>query len=345
MSSAHFICPSDPILFKEMKRLLSPYGDSHGGFDPKLAPEPKPLNLESEPMQRLREELHKAGYMFGELMKGVETLGRPANILVTGPSASKKSTIVGIMRFLAESCGFNTEKVKEGRMSTLIEPKGVEDYTAAATGTQIVLFEATKVLPKNIEQMDLYLEITGSVGARLMRLDEKTGSYEFAQQVVGASTKAERKEGRNPDLVINTDPVSIRFEHEGGILSFLREGLVKSLDGSGIKLPEDSENELLKKRLETLKILGLDRHMTAQQVHFLAVRLRQESVKTLEDGRAAVYMPRVTLILGERVTEKIPVEQIEVLGPETRYAISKSDSGVKIESWHCPNTWLTEKRS
>ncbi len=339
-------------------------GDQGGGPLGNIEPY---ASAESTETRRLREGLVEAGYRLGEVAKSLTRLGRPANVLITGPSGSKKSTVLGVMRHLVESSGFPSEKMKDGRVSTLVNPKGSVAYTAAGEGTAIIFWEATKTLPHGVGGIDFYLEIEGSPGARIERLSNKTGSYEFALQVVETSQRAERLKDREPDLVINTDPLKIEMEQGGWVTRALRDGWVKSLEGSGINVPTDEENTHLQSKVSMLRRLGLGGYLSASQIEFIAVRLRSESVIEIEGGREAVYLPRINLIIGERATGKIPLEPVNVdnppphkaepsSGPEEPYlrhippsphafyAISAGPSDTHLDSISRPNTWLTTKR-
>jgi hypothetical protein len=322
----------------------------------------KPIpTVESPELRKLGSDLVEAGYLLGETVKKIEKLGRPANILITGPSASKKSTILGILRHLAESSGFKSEKAKEGKKSTLINPKGTNDLLTPAEGTQIVFWESTTILPQKKGEIDFFLEIEGTPGVRLSRLSEKTGSYEFAMQVVETSTKGQRPEGVTPNRTINTDPITLELEHSGWITRKLQEGWKKSFDGSDIPAPTAEENTALQEKITLLKNIGLDRHLNPGQIEFIAVRLRPESIITLKDGRKAAYVPRINLIIGEKFTGNIPLKEIDVTEPpeatrdesrqfapgfmptthHTFYVVSEGPSRRKMGDISAPNSWVT----
>jgi hypothetical protein len=345
-----------------MYRLLrSPDTTNPPGGIPPLV-EVKPIQtVESPELRKLGSDLVEVGFMLGETVKKIEKLGRPANILLSGPSASKKSTILGILRHLAESSGFQSEKAKEGKKSTLMNPKGTNDLLEPAEGTQIVFWESTTILPPRNGEIDFYLEIEGTPGARLSRLSEKTGSYEFALQVVETSTKGQRTEGVTPNMIVNTDPITLELEHSGWVTRKLQEGWRKSFEGSGIPAPTNEENTALQEKITLLKNIGLDKHLNPGQMEFIAVRLRPESIIALKDGRKAAYVPRINLIIGEKFTGNIPLKEIGVREPpeatsdentqfapgfmpttsHTFYVISDGPSARKMADVSAPNSWVT----
>jgi hypothetical protein len=346
---------------------MAPGEAGGGGGGPLERIEPLPPN-ESPEVRKLRGGLEEAGFRLGEVVKRLGSLGRHANVLITGPSASKKSTILGVMRHLVESSGIQSEKMKEGKVSTLVNPKGSVLFEAAAHGTEVVFWESTTVTPPKAQDIDFYLEIQGSPGVRVNRLSEKTGSYEFALQVVETSQRGQKVPGREPDMVLDTDAIGIDMEHSGWVTRRLQDGWRKSLEGSGIPVPKDEENPALQSKIATLRKIGMDRQLSAGQVEFIAVRLRPESIIRLKDGRDAVYLPRISLIVGERFTQRIPIEAVEVadppptepadttaLGPDsymrfippTRhsfYAVSEKPTGLTLDAISTPNSWLTTKK-
>jgi hypothetical protein len=324
-------------------------------------------SAETPQVKQLREGLIEAGYRLGEVVKRLDSLGRHANVLITGPSASKKSTILGVMRHLVESSGIQSEKMKEGKMSTLVNPKGGADFSGPAHGTEVIFWESTTVLPPKVQDIDFYLEIVGTPGVRADRLSQKTGSYEFAMQVVETSLKGQPVPGRVPDLVLDTDPVRLEMEHSGWVTRQLQEGWRKSLEGSGLPLPKDEENAALQAKIALLGKVGLDRHLSPDQVQFIAVRLRPESIMRLKDGRDAIYLPRINLIIGELFTQKVPIMPVDVKDPPeatqeptnpleasylqfippTRhsfYAVSETPTGMCLDAISTPNSWLTTKK-
>lgn len=307
---------------------------------------PNILNQATSPeLQKLSESLVSMGRMMGELMKKVDTLGRPATILITGPPASKKSTFVGIMRHLLESSGFNTEKVKDGKISELHKPGGAGEFKGPSPDTKVVLWETTIVLPKNMREVDLYIGLQGDVNTRVSRLTQKTGSMEFAQIAGGGPLMAIKSQTRNPDIIVNTDAITLEFEQGGGVARLIHEGWRQALAGTQIPVPTDEENQFLQEKMSVLRKVGLGQYLTPHQMAFLAIRLRPDATKKLPDGRDAVLMSRINLVIGESTTSKIPVEEIGPLGKEESfYAIASRPTGQTAADANRPQTWLTTKR-
>jgi len=306
---------------------------------------PMSLPPETQQLQKLQGDLKSLGFMAGELVKRVDSLGRQANILVTGPSASNKSVIIGILRHLIESSGFETEKMKEGKVSALAHPGGRDQQVEHVSQARVILWESTIVLPVRREDLDLYVEVQGSIWKRIDRLDEKMGSLEFAQLVGGAPPRTQRIEGREPDLILDTDAMTIQVEQSGWVTRQIEAGWRQSLTGTNIPLPSNEENTLLQSKLKSLSETGLGEHLTQEQIGYLAIRLIRESLKNLPDGRCAIYIPRINLILGERVTSKIPVERVQsLLEGEELFAVSDNPQSQRMGSLSQQNTWLIPKR-
>ncbi|MCX6695288.1 MAG: hypothetical protein NTU61_03230, partial [Candidatus Altiarchaeota archaeon] len=197
---------------------LHPPKESSAGFE---GLPPKELNPE---LMKLRADLNEVGRLIGEAILKQESLGRPLNVLFTGPPASKKSTLVAITRHLMESSGLKVEKVKDGRPSEIGYTNMQSEYSGPRKGTHVVVYETTTQLPKNMDEIDVYVELSGDPARRALRLADKTGSYEFAQIAVSGPQKAQRSPVRQPDIVVNTDSITIQMEQDGLVTRFIQEG-------------------------------------------------------------------------------------------------------------------------
>jgi len=316
---------------------------------------PKALDIgqQSDPLKVLEASIEEIGFKLGRIVSRyiqTEPKENHINVLITGPPASKKSTFIGLMRHLIESSGLHVEKIKDGdpEHSNSATPA---EYTGAKPDIKAdaVLWESTTILPRDMSQMDLYIELSGSTSARRNRLDNKTGSWELAMAVSGAATEALRNSARKPDLIMNTDAITIDFEQEGGTMRPLERGYRRGIEGSGISFPTSSENDKLLFRKNVLREIGLGDFLTEGQIEFLSMRLRHEGILRLPDGRPAISMRLMNVIIGENRTKKIPVMRVEtpreikenLPSVQESFKISKGRSDQNASEITSPNAWLT----
>ncbi|MCX6694988.1 MAG: hypothetical protein NTU61_01665, partial [Candidatus Altiarchaeota archaeon] len=149
----------------------------------------------------------------------------------------------------------------------------------------------------------------------------------------------QRSPVRQPDIVVNTDPITIQMEQDGVVTRFIQEGYFKAVENTRLRIPPDEQNLLLQQKIQAIREVGLDKHLTPEQTKFLATRLRQEAIQQSE-GETSISINRINLILGENVTQKIRVEPI--FGTN-HYVISDDSPQTLADPTH-PTAWLTKRR-
>lgn len=293
------------------------------------------------PIEKLEQDLEVMGYMVAQAVGRQKKEGNPLTILFTGPPAAKKSTFTGIFRHLIESSGFTLDKVKDGMLTEVGEDLNKVEYDLGRR-SQVALWETTVVLPP-AESVGLHIELQGSVSARVSRLAEKTGSYEFAQIAVSGHEQPKRYEWKKPDLTVDTDAITIAYEQGGRLTESIRKGWVRGLGEHGIALETPEMHNIYEYKRQVLRKIGFDGFLSESQMEFVAMRLRQDAIRSSVDGRAEVLASRVNHILGETVTGKIPLKPAQV-AEQNRYVI-ESGAGLDLSQLQRPNCWITTNTS
>lgn len=288
----------------------------------------------------LAKKLAEAGRLVGEKTAQSLEKNKPALILVSGPPASKKSTVVGILRHLLEASGLDVDKVKDGSLADLGVDVNSEKYVLAKSRADAVIWETTINMPPPEKEVDAYIELQGDPVQRMMRLSDKTGSLELAQSTCGTIQKPQRHPERKPDLEINTDAANIRMEHEGEITRWLEEGYSQGVKDTRIKYPSEKSRRFLAEKTKVVEDTGLLMYLSKSQVELLAIRLRQDAIREFPGEVVGFMASRINLILGEKTTQKIPVREFGKEGDETLYLVGGEKTGKTMDAVRRPDEWI-----
>lgn len=176
------------------------------------------------------EKLVTLGYRVAEAILKNKDLRAPVNILFLGPAGSRKSSSIAQIKTIMEDLGLSVEVFKTESHSSLGPALSFENLDREYPDADAIIVESTVELPRGQERIDLYVRFEGDLFNRQERLTEKTGSLEFAQIATSAGVEILGYRDKEPDMLINTDFISLEFERSGGLRKYLEIGIGQAFE-------------------------------------------------------------------------------------------------------------------
>jgi len=165
-----------------------------------------------------------------------QDLGRPLNILLTGPTGFLKTTLAETLKEILSEYGLSVEIVQtdfigreENYFSGLNKKYGDRD---------VIIAESVIYFPQDANKADLFIRLTGSLHTRQDRITQGSGSYEYAK--IRTEAEAVDFKERKEDASMDTDFINISHIESGSFRYFLEKGVSIALKRN--ILPQSSRN-------------------------------------------------------------------------------------------------------
>ena len=183
--------------------------------------------IEEEPIVALGKAVGQVAARVKEIKAKLE---RPANILFAGTPGSKKTTFIKQIEMILYEEGFEVVTVKTDNQLDVFHVPFTQ-YDALYPSADVVIVEATTLLPSDEENADLYIRFDGSLLARQQWITEKLGSFEFAQ-IATSAPEAPVYRNRQPDMEYITDAITLAFVQSGQLKALLSRGIKDALEAA-----------------------------------------------------------------------------------------------------------------
>lgn len=159
-----------------------------------------------------------------------EGLARPVHILITGLPASKKTNLIESLMEILNNDGVAAVFIKYDHPSEYYG-KTTVDIDEKNSDAKVIIIEGTTAIPRDPENIDLYVRTEASDGNRQhWAMHEVGGSYELGQIIASAVSPEHmpKYSDRDPDIVIRTEFFDKEFITSGKMTGQLRRGYLES---------------------------------------------------------------------------------------------------------------------
>jgi len=152
---------------------------------------------------------------------------KPFNILVNGAPGSGKTELIAVIRAAFERLGIKVAVVDTVDLGMSAEVS-FESFALGNPEAKVIIFEAVNRLPSDKSNIDLFVTLEASLGARLRAIEkreakkrgEKNISWEYVQ-LVASGEFSPRYNDKGPDITINTTPIRENGDHTADIITLL----------------------------------------------------------------------------------------------------------------------------
>ncbi|MFA4991489.1 MAG: glycosyltransferase [Candidatus Omnitrophota bacterium] len=162
------------------------------------------------------------GRLVADSTKKKKDLGRPVNIMIAGSPGSLKSTISKAIKEILEENNIKTGFVDTGAI--VFGDISFEAFDNKHADKNAIIVEVVNSVPPDYEKVDLLIRTNGNLGVRQDRIMHGSKSYQYAQERTEVEARTNIYRDRPPDIIINTDPMSIPFLEAGHHKYFIKQG-------------------------------------------------------------------------------------------------------------------------